>query len=155
MDETNKLKSMLPAVAGGFMAVPRFAKLLLALFRDARVPRFLKIMTAAAILYIALPIDIIPDFIPIAGWVDQIVVIFLILIQYMRYCPPDVFKEHWDNTMGADFTLESDLIKTVERYEPVVGAKYESIHRTITGLSAKISEYSLRKQQEAEEIPQQ
>ena len=112
MEETKKLQSMLLAVAGGVMIIPRFARLLLGLFRDSRVPRFLKILTAGAIIYVALPFDLIPDFIPVGGWIDEMVVIFLILIQYMRFCPPDVFKEHWDNTMGAGFTIESEMEET-------------------------------------------
>ena len=144
-EKTKQLQTLFPAVADHIMIVPRFVRLLLSLFRDARVPRFLKILTAGAIVYVILPLDILPDFVPVAGWLDELVVIFLILIQYMRFCPPEVFKEHWDDTMGESFTLETDLIKTVARLEPLVGGRYAAIHNTITGLVGKITERTAQK----------
>ena len=137
-DKTKQLQTMFAATASNVMIVPRFAKLLLALFRDGRIPRWLKIITAGAIVYVALPFDLLPDFVPTAGWVDDMVVIFLILIQYMRFCPPDVFKEIWDDTMGDSMSLETGLLETVERFEPLVGARYASIHNTIANLTTKI-----------------
>ncbi|MFA6449007.1 MAG: DUF1232 domain-containing protein [bacterium] len=144
-EKTNQLQTMFAATASHIMILPRLVKLLLGLFRDARVPRWLKFLTAGAILYVALPIDLLPDFVPTAGWVDDMVVIFLILIQYMKYCPPAVFKENWDNTMGDAFSLETDLLKTVERLEPLVGDRYASIRNTVAGLTSKITEYNAQK----------
>ena len=144
-EKTKQLQTMFAATASHLMILPRFVKLLLGLFRDAGVPRWLKILTAGAIVYVALPFDLLPDFAPTAGWVDDMVVIFLILIQYMKFCPPEVFKENWDKTMGDGFTLESDLLKTVERFEPLVGDRYASIHNTIAGLTSKIAEHTAQK----------
>jgi len=152
-EKTERLQTLFPAVAGHIMIIPQFAKLLLGLFRDARVPRFLKVLTAGAILYVALPFDILPDFVPVAGWIDEVVVIFLILIQYMKFCPPEVFKEHWENTIGAGSNIETDIAKSMEHLEPLVGGRLDSIQNTLAGLAAKITERTAKKPAETAELP--
>lgn len=141
-EKTKELQKFFPSAANHLLILPRFVKLLLALFRDARVPRYLKIITAGAILYIALPLDFLPDFVPVAGFADELIVILLILIQYMRFCPPEVFKEHWNNIMGDNFNLESELTKAMNDLEPVVGERFGAIRNYALKLVEKFREKS-------------
>ena len=55
--------------------IPHMAKLLVRLLRDPRVPRRTKLVVGAAVAYIASPVDLIPDFIPVVGLADDLLVL--------------------------------------------------------------------------------
>jgi uncharacterized membrane protein YkvA (DUF1232 family) len=61
-----------------------------AILRDARTPNSAKLATIAAILYVLSPIDLVPDFIPILGWLDDGVVAVLLLKLAQRLLPDDL-----------------------------------------------------------------
>lgn len=44
-------------------------------FRDPHTPAYLKLATALVALYVISPIDLIPDFIPLLGWIDDVVLV--------------------------------------------------------------------------------
>jgi len=132
------LKKKIPSFASNLIILPRFITLLLALFRDARVPRWLKIMSGAMVTYVALPFDFLPDFVPLVGKGDDIIVILLVLIYFMKFAPPEVLREHWFNTMGDDFELEETLAKAMEEIEPVVGARYDYFKSNLEQLLQRI-----------------
>lgn len=64
--------------------VPDCVVLLSRLMRDPRVSRRHKWLVAALIPYLVMPIDLVPDFIPVAGQLDDAVVIALVLRQLLR-----------------------------------------------------------------------
>jgi uncharacterized membrane protein YkvA (DUF1232 family) len=72
------------AIAG---FVPDCVVLFTRLFRDERLPRRQKVLVAALIPYLASPIDLIPDFIPIAGQLDDAVLVALVLRRIVRRNP--------------------------------------------------------------------
>lgn len=65
------------------------------LLSDPRVPRRAKVVVAFAGLYDLSPIDLIPEFIPIIGPLDDVVVIALALRYVARRVPRDVLFEAW------------------------------------------------------------
>ena len=69
--------------------------LLRRLLRDPRVPRRRKLVLGALVGYLVLPIDLIPDFIPVAGHLDDAVVAALALRFFLRGGGPDLVREHW------------------------------------------------------------
>lgn len=75
--------------------VPDAAGLLAGLVRDRRVPRRRKLLLAAAVAYLACPIDLVPDFIPVAGQLDDAAVLALALRAVLRSCDPGVLEDHW------------------------------------------------------------
>jgi len=86
------------AVAG---FVPDCIVLLRRLLADGRVARRHKWMLGAAIAYLALPFDLMPDFIPVAGQLDDAVIVVLALRLVARGAGPDLIEAHWPGPAGS------------------------------------------------------
>jgi len=74
--------------------VPDCVALLAGLLRDPRVPRRRKWAVAALLAYLATPIDLVPDFIPVAGQLDDAVAVALVLRWLVRG-GPGLVRDHW------------------------------------------------------------
>jgi uncharacterized membrane protein YkvA (DUF1232 family) len=75
---------------------PRLVKLIFRLMRDKRVPARPKAILVMLGAYLASPIDLIPDFIPGIGHVDDLVLAAFALDQILNRVPNHVVREHWD-----------------------------------------------------------
>lgn len=75
--------------------VPDCLVLVRRLLGDARVPRSRKLLLGGLLAYLALPIDLVPDFIPVAGQLDDLIVLALVLRAVLRSAGPDIVREHW------------------------------------------------------------
>ena len=64
------------------------------LMLDGRVPLRLKLIIPAAVIYFISPIDLIPDFLPLRGRIDDILVALLALGLFVGMAPRDVVLEH-------------------------------------------------------------
>lgn len=84
---------------GAARAVARFVPDCIVLFRrllaDPRVPRRKKLILAALIPYLVLPFDLVPDFIPIAGYLDDAVLVALVLRHVLRGSDQGLIEAHW------------------------------------------------------------
>lgn len=80
-------------------ALARFIPDCLVLFRrllgDQRVPRRRKLVLVALLGYLALPFDLIPDFVPVAGQLDDALVVALALRFVLRGGGRALLREHW------------------------------------------------------------
>jgi uncharacterized membrane protein YkvA (DUF1232 family) len=65
------------------------------LLHDPRVPRRRKLLLVALIAYLALPFDLVPDFIPVAGQLDDVIIVVLVLRQVIRGGGGALLREHW------------------------------------------------------------
>jgi uncharacterized membrane protein YkvA (DUF1232 family) len=63
--------------------------------KDPRVPRRAKVAVVVAGLWVASPIDLIPEFLPVIGPLDDVVVVALALRYAARQVPPDVLLAAW------------------------------------------------------------
>jgi uncharacterized membrane protein YkvA (DUF1232 family) len=70
------------------------ATLLWRLFRDAEVPVTAKAILPAIVAYLALPFDIVPDFIPVLGQVDDLVIVTAGLGLFLLLTPRPVIEDH-------------------------------------------------------------
>ena len=75
--------------------IPDCAVLLRRLLADPRVPRRRRALVLALIVYLAMPFDLVPDFIPIAGQLDDAILVALVLRSVVRAGGPDLLAEHW------------------------------------------------------------
>ncbi len=75
--------------------IPDCAVLTARLLRDGRVPRRYKLLLAGLLAYLALPFDLVPDFIPVAGQLDDVLVTALVLRAFLRAGGDGPAREHW------------------------------------------------------------
>lgn len=75
----------------------RLGKLFLlwrSLSKDGRTPLATKIFPWAALLYLLVPIDIVPDFLPVLGQIDDVGIIVLLVTIAMKVIPKNLWNEH-------------------------------------------------------------
>jgi uncharacterized membrane protein YkvA (DUF1232 family) len=75
--------------------IPDCIVLLSRLLRDDRVPRRRKLLLAGLVGYLALPFDLVPDFIPVAGQLDDVIVVAFVLRRFLRSGGDELVREHW------------------------------------------------------------
>ena len=61
--------------------------------KDPRVPRLAKVMAMATAAYALSPIDLIPDFIPALGYLDELIILPIFIYLTIRLIPPDIMVE--------------------------------------------------------------
>jgi uncharacterized membrane protein YkvA (DUF1232 family) len=80
-------------------ALARFVPDCVVLFRrllaDPRIPRRRKLALVALLGYLASPIDLVPDFIPGVGQLDDVLAVILVLRFVLRGADDDLLEEHW------------------------------------------------------------
>jgi uncharacterized membrane protein YkvA (DUF1232 family) len=90
---------------GDARALAGFIPDCLILFRrlagDERVPRRCKLLLAALIGYLALPFDLVPDFIPVAGQLDDAILVALVLRSLLRAGGQQLLSEHWPGPQSS------------------------------------------------------
>jgi uncharacterized membrane protein YkvA (DUF1232 family) len=99
--------------------IPNLLVLFRGLLRDARVSRSSKFWLGFAAVWIASPIDLIPEFIPIAGPLDDAIVAVLVLRHVLGRADYSVLLEHWK---GDPAILES-IVRTRRRLIPPDGSR--------------------------------
>jgi uncharacterized membrane protein YkvA (DUF1232 family) len=65
------------------------------LAREPRVPRRRKLLLLAVVGYLALPFDLVPDFIPVAGQLDDAIIVALALRHFIRVGGEPLIRELW------------------------------------------------------------
>jgi uncharacterized membrane protein YkvA (DUF1232 family) len=75
--------------------LPDCAVALRALYRDPRVPRKARVAMGFALLWVLSPVDLIPEFLPVIGPLDDVVVVALALRYVVRVSPPDAVVDAW------------------------------------------------------------
>ena len=69
-------------------------RLALALVREPRIPLLVRAVPPALVLYLAMPLDVIPDFIPVIGHLDDVLILLLGVALLLRFTPRAVLEEH-------------------------------------------------------------
>lgn len=69
-------------------------KVVWSLYKDQRVSRWHKLILLTGVAYAVMPIDLIPDFIPGIGWLDDLFVLILVGDWFIKACPAEIVAEH-------------------------------------------------------------
>ncbi len=98
-------------IMGTIGELPNFLRLLYGLVTDSRVQSIDKLVVAGAIAYILLPLDLIPDFVPFLGEIDDVFLLILAIQRLMTNAGRAVVQEHWlgDAAELASLNLERVL----------------------------------------------
>ncbi|MEA3021119.1 MAG: hypothetical protein QOI47_2643 [Actinomycetota bacterium] len=75
--------------------VPDVVSLVRGLAGDSTLPRGVRRRLGALLFYLALPIDLVPDFIPVLGYADDVIVIAWVLRSTVRAAGPSALDRHW------------------------------------------------------------
>ncbi|MEV4278598.1 YkvA family protein [Actinoplanes xinjiangensis] len=78
--------------------LPDLLRLLKRLAGDADLPRGVRVRLWLLLLYLAVPIDLIPDFIPVIGYADDAIIVALALRSVARRAGPQALHRHWPGT---------------------------------------------------------
>jgi uncharacterized membrane protein YkvA (DUF1232 family) len=78
--------------------LPDLVRLIKRLAVDPDTPRGVRIRLALLLGYLALPIDLIPDFIPVLGYADDAIIVALVLRSATRKAGVDALVKHWPGT---------------------------------------------------------
>ena len=78
--------------------LPDVIRLIKRLAADPETPRGVRIRLALLLAYLALPFDLIPDFVPVLGYADDAIIVALVLRSATRRAGPDILAKHWPGT---------------------------------------------------------
>jgi uncharacterized membrane protein YkvA (DUF1232 family) len=99
------------------LLLPNLIKLLGRLLKDPRVPRRSKIVVGAVIAYVVSPIDLIPDFIPVAGVLDDVFLVVFALNHLIERAGEEVVVEHWDGPQDI-LSMVRSILQTATELVP-------------------------------------
>jgi uncharacterized membrane protein YkvA (DUF1232 family) len=77
---------------------PDLVRLLARLARDPAVPRRARIVLALLLAYLATPIDLVPDVVPVIGYADDAIVAAVAVRVALRHAGPETVRRHWPGT---------------------------------------------------------
>lgn len=106
--------------------LPRFAVLLGRLLADPEVAALDKVLLGAVIAYIASPLDIIPDIVPVLGQLDDIYLVALCLLRLLNRSGEAKLRQHWDGPEDI-VSLVNTVTDVATRYLP------EPVRRAVRG----------------------
>jgi uncharacterized membrane protein YkvA (DUF1232 family) len=84
----------------------RYAKIYWLLFKDPRTPKISKIMVLSAIVYLIWPFDLIPDIVPFAGLIDELIIIPLLFYIATKFIPKKVVEDNKRKARGEKSELD-------------------------------------------------
>lgn len=110
--------------------LPMYTRVIWGLLRDPRTPLPLKALLGAALAYLVMPIDLVPDAIPILGQADDLTVLLLVLDMFIQNAPPEVRAEHTTRAKNGTADLDHDLAKL----RHLMGDRFDTIRDNLPEL---------------------
>jgi uncharacterized membrane protein YkvA (DUF1232 family) len=110
--------------------LPTYARMVWGLARDPRTPLPLKALLVAGLVYVLVPLDLIPDAIPILGQADDLTVLLLVLDLFIANAPSEVRTEHARRARDGTAQLDRDLARMRE----LLGDRYDQIRDHLPAL---------------------
>ena len=82
-------------------ALPNLVRLIAKLVTDPTLPRAAKIALAAAMVYLASPLDLVPDFIPFLGYLDDLMLAAVLVDGLLNYVDRALVLKYWPGTADS------------------------------------------------------
>jgi uncharacterized membrane protein YkvA (DUF1232 family) len=101
------------------MGILKQLRLVWLLFRDGRVPIWVKSVLPISLVYLISPVDFVPDVILGLGQLDDLGIILLGIALFVRLCPPDIV-DYYRNQLEYGNDFEPDNDETVDTTYRVV-----------------------------------
>jgi len=89
------------ALSEAVRLLPDTIRLLRSLALDRALPRAVRFRLWLLFVYLALPFDLVPDFIPVLGYADDAIIVALVLRSVVRRAGPEAVKRHWTGTQDG------------------------------------------------------
>lgn len=86
--------------------LPDVLRVLRRLASDKSVPRGVRIKLFLLLGYLAFPLDLVPDFLPLIGYADDVIIMALVLRSVIRSAGPDSLRRHWPGTPAGLAVVE-------------------------------------------------
>ncbi|WP_380163410.1 YkvA family protein [Jannaschia sp. R86511] len=78
--------------------LPDVIRLIRRLAGDRSLPRGVRVRLLLLLAYLASPIDLVPDFVPVLGYADDAIAVVLVLRSVVRSAGPEALERHWPGT---------------------------------------------------------
>ncbi len=82
----------------GVRLLPDVLRLVRRLARDSSLPRGVRWRLGLLLGYLVFPLDLVPDFIPVAGYADDVLLVAWVLRSVVRTAGPEALERHWPGT---------------------------------------------------------
>lgn len=86
--------------------LPDLLRVLRRLASDKSVSRGVRIKLFLLLGYLAFPLDLVPDFLPLIGYADDVIIMALVLRSVIRSAGPDSLRRHWPGTVAGLAVIE-------------------------------------------------
>ncbi len=97
--------------------LPRLVHMIASLMADRTVPKAAKIALAAVAVYLASPIDLIPDFLPVIGYLDDVLLVAVVLDGLLTYVDRTLLLKYWPGD-PASLDAFAAVARRVARWVP-------------------------------------
>lgn len=85
--------------------LPDTVRLVSRLSREQALSRTIRLRLLLLVAYLAMPIDLVPDFVPVIGYADDAIITGLVLRGVIRRAGPEVVRQHWPGSEAGLITL--------------------------------------------------
>lgn len=126
--------------------VPLYGRLLWSLAADDRVPRSHKALLALAAAYVVSPFDLLPDWVPLMGGMDDVIVIVLAIDTFLGGLPPRLIDEKLAELDIPRDELEEDLRRVRKAVPQPIRAVAARVPDAIEGVAEFIDRSGVERQ---------
>ncbi len=99
------------------LVLPRLARMIVSLLGDRDVPLTAKVALGALAVYLASPVDLIPDFIPVVGYLDDLLVAAVVVDGLLSYVDRSLLLKYWPG-QPASLDAAAAVARRVARWVP-------------------------------------
>jgi uncharacterized membrane protein YkvA (DUF1232 family) len=99
------------------LLLPRLARMIASLLTDRQVPMAAKVALAAVAVYLASPVDLIPDFIPFLGYLDDALLVAVVVDGLLNYLDRSLLLKYWPGGV-ASLDATAAVARRLARWVP-------------------------------------